>query len=257
MEYQTVNYSVQAGIATVELNRPEVRNAFNNELRSELQQALQRVARDPEARVVLLTGAGKGFCSGADLSTLGTVSVVENLVVNYKDMIGLIGRMEKPVIAAIEGAAAGIGAAFALAADLSVMAEDASLVQAFSNVGLVPDGGICWHLVQELGYKRAYQLIIEAERLPAARCLELGLTNRVVPAGSALEEARAWAGELLQRPPLSLSFSKQVLRDAVDLSLDQTIVREAEYQHRAIGSEDFREGVAAFREKRKPVFRGC
>ena len=160
------------------------------------------------------------------------------------------------MIAAIGGPAAGIGLSYALACDLVVMSESAYLLSPFASIGLIPDGGATWFLARTLGYHRAYQLCVEAERIGAARCQELGLANTVVEDGRAESEAVAWAASLAQRAPLALARTKQAMRKAMHLSLGETIAEEARLQNACVASEDAAEGVTAFREKRKPEFKG-
>jgi 2-(1,2-epoxy-1,2-dihydrophenyl)acetyl-CoA isomerase len=182
--------------------------------------------------------------------------VAAYIVANYQPLMQLICTLPKPVIAAVNGVAAGAGASLALACDLRVMADDAQLMQAFSNIGLVPDAGACWFLARQVGYSRAYEIAIEGERIGAARCLELGLTNRVVPAAELLPAAHAWAATLAERPTRALALTKLALYQALQSDLAETIAYEAELQKQTIVSADHREGLAAFRERRKPVFTG-
>ena len=159
-------------------------------------------------------------------------------------------------ISAVNGAAAGIGSSFAMACDLTVMADNAYIYQAFMAIALVPDGGATWHLVRQLGRKRAFEVIVEGEKMSAARCLELGLANRVVPAERLLEETLAWARAIAKKAPLALRYSKEALNRAMQLDLADTISDEAKLQNITCISEDTREGVQAFFEKRPPVFKG-
>jgi 2-(1,2-epoxy-1,2-dihydrophenyl)acetyl-CoA isomerase len=161
-----------------------------------------------------------------------------------------------PVIAAINGTAAGAGAALALACDLRVMATDATLLMAFSNVGLVPDAGATWFLMRLVGYSRAYEIAIEGERILAHRCLEWGLTNKVVPAEALLDETMTWAQKLAARPTLALGLTKHALNHAADHNLASTIEFEARLQKQTISSHDHMEGVTAFLQKREPEFQG-
>ena len=154
------------------------------------------------------------------------------------------------------GAAAGVGSAYAMNCDLTVMAEDAYLYQAFAAISLIPDGGATWHLARTLGKKKAYELIALGEKLKAAKCLELGLCNRVVPADQLLDEAKAMATELAGRAPLSLRYAKQTVNAAMTESVDETISHEARLQKVCIASEDAKEGAKAFLQKRVPVFQG-
>ena len=249
-----------AAVAVITLNRPDRRNALTPDMLDELGAALDRAAADPTVRAVLLTGAGRGFCAGQDLAALGDDSppaaVLSLLLNHYKPVILRLVNLPKPVIAAVNGVAAGAGAALALACDLRIMADDAALLPAFINIGLVPDAGSTFLLARQVGYSRALELAIAGERLPAARCLELGLTNRVVPAAELPAAARAWAGELAQRPTAAVGQTKRLLHAALTHDLATMLDLEAAEQARAAATADHREGVAAFRAKRPPVFQG-
>jgi len=156
----------------------------------------------------------------------------------------------------VNGAAAGIGSAFAMNCDLCVMADDAYLYQAFTAIGLVPDGGATWHLVRTLGRHRAYEVIVSGEKIRAQKCLDWGLCNRVVPEGELMAQALAWAEELAAKSPLALRYAKQALNAAMEMSVGETISYEAGLQHLCINSDDAKEGVAAFIEKRAPRWQG-
>ena len=258
--YTTILYTSDGAVATITLNRPERRNAITATMLAELYNALGRAADDAAVRAVLLTGAGPGFCAGQDLSAFGPeadpAQVQAAVIEGYRPVILRMVQMEKPILGAINGAAAGAGASLALACDLRIMAEDAYLLQAFSNIGLVPDAGSCWFLARQVGYSRALQIAIEAERLGAQRCLELGLTNRVAPAAQLLDEAQAWAAQLAARPTIAVGLTKRAMQQALTLELDPVIHLEAELQTRAVATQDHREGVAAFLGKRPPHFIG-
>ncbi len=258
--YETVLYEIHHQVALVTLNRPERRNALNETLNQELFLALQQAQDDDTVRAVLLTGAGKGFCAGADLSTFAQIptpqQVYEGILSYYQPMMGLITTLQKPVIAAVNGVAAGAGASLALACDLRIMAHDASLMMAFSNIGLLPDAGACWFLARLVGYSRAYEIAAEGERISVERCLELGLTNRVVPADTLLQHALEWAERLAKRPTLALGLTKHALHHALLNDLTSTIEYEARLQQQTIPSHDHMEGVMAFLQKRVPEFTG-
>ncbi len=181
-DFETVRYAVDQGVALITLNRPAVMNAFNGQMRRELLAAVRRAIDDAGARVVVLTGEGRGFSAGADLADGVPPLVQQQIDEEYKPVLMAISEAPKPFISAVNGAAAGIGSSFAMACDLTVMADNAYIYQAFMAIALVPDGGATWHLVRQLGRKRAFEVIVEGERMSAARCLELGLANRVVPA---------------------------------------------------------------------------
>lgn len=254
----SVNYHRDGAVAIITLNRPEVLNAFNEALAEDLKAAMVRAAADTEARAVVLTGAEGRFSSGADLKQGFPAGVRVEDVINsrFKPTLEMIAGMDKPVLAAVGGPAAGIGLSFALACDLVMMAEDAYLLSPFASIGLIPDGGATWLLVRTLGYHRAYQLCIEAERIPAHRCLELGLANRVVPAAELDAEARRWAEGLAERAPLALARTKRAMRAAMNLSFGDAVSFEAHLQNACVTSDDAAEGVSAFVEKRKPRFTG-
>ena len=257
---QSVLYQSENGVALLRLNRPDRRNAFTTQMLSELTQALNQVGNDAAVRAVVITGEGKGFCAGQDLNAFdGQISgeqVRDTVMDYYKPMIMRICTLEKPVIGAINGVAAGAGASLALACDLRIMADDASLMQAFINIGLVPDAGSTWFLSRLIGYSRAMEIAIEGQLVSAQRCLELGLTNRVSPAATLLDDAQSWAQQLAQRPTYAIGLTKKLLMESINHSLEEMIAREAETQILAIASDDHREGVTAFRQKRLPIFKG-
>lgn len=244
-------------VRLIRLDRPAALNAFNSELRARLTDALADASNDTAIRVVILTGEGRGFCAGADVTDMsGTKGVEDQLNVEYGGFLSIIQTTDKPVIAAVNGAAAGIGMTLALTCDLKVMAEDAYLMSAFANIGLVPDGGLSWLLTREIGYARAYEFAIEARKIPAEECRALGLVNRVVPTERVLDETLRWAGELATRAPLALAATKRAFRAASQEGLRNAMAFEAMLQKSLIRTEDCAEGVAALLTKRRPVFKG-
>ncbi len=258
VDYSTVDYITDGPVALVVLNRPDAMNAFNADLRAELAEALQRAGSDPAVRAVVLAGNGRVFSAGADLKAgfPDGNQVRKQLREEYRPGLVAIADMEKPVISAIHGSAAGIGLSFALAADLSVMGEGAFLLSPFSNIGLIPDGGATWLLPRALGYGRAFQVAVENERVSAQVCLETGLVNRVVADDRVRDEALEWAHSLSERAPRALGLTKKAMRRAASLDFADSIDFEAELQSECIDSEDCKEGVSAFLEKRKPKFTG-
>lgn len=243
-------------IRLLTLNRPQALNAITGEMRRDLKEALMKVSADEAVRVVVVTGEGRGFCAGADVTDAGGGMVEDILNAEYAAFLSIIQTIEKPVIAAINGPAAGIGMTLALTCDLRVMAEDAYMMMAFANIGLVPDGGLSLLLTREIGYARAYQLAIEAEKISAQRCLDFGLVNRVAKSGRSVDEAIAWAVSLTERAPVAMALTKRTFRAAAHDGLRDAMAYEAMLQRTAIRTEDCFEGISALMEKRKPNFKG-
>ena len=258
---KVVLYEQREAVALITLNRPEVLNSFNQALRLESAAALRRAAADTAISAVVLAAAGRAFSAGADLKAMDPrqingEEVRRQLEEEYGAGIKAIMDMDKPVISAIEGLVAGIGCAYVLASDLAVMAEDAYFTLPFHNIGLIPDGGINWLLERQIGARRAFELAVDCERIPAARCRDLGLVNRVVPKGEAAETALRWAHRLAARAPLAIRHTKKLLHQASSVDYAQSTRDEAAAQMQCANSQDFREGVSAFLEKRPPRFSG-
>jgi 2-(1,2-epoxy-1,2-dihydrophenyl)acetyl-CoA isomerase len=254
----TVIYEQQGAVAIISMNRPDSLNGFTTELCEELLLAFEEAQRDEAVRAIVFTGEGRAFSAGADLKQgfVGNRTTQGKLLFEYAPVLTAIAEIPKPVIAAVPGFAAGIGMSFALHSDLLVMAEGSFLLSPFTTISLLPDGGANWLLVKQLGYHRAYQLSIESERVSAERCLELGIANKIVPADTLREATVAWAEELSMRAPLSLAATKKVMRHAMDNDWFSCFTMEAQEQEKLRGSEDAKEGVAAFFEKRQPNFTG-
>jgi 2-(1,2-epoxy-1,2-dihydrophenyl)acetyl-CoA isomerase len=259
-KYQAVLVERHGETAVVSLNRPESLNAFDAQLRRELCLAVREVNDDPAVKVAVLTGAGRAFCAGADLAesaeSAENFRVEDQLNGEYKPVLLEMNSAPMPWIAAVNGAAAGIGSAFAMNCDLIVMAEDAYIYQAFTAIGLVPDGGATWHLVRTLGRQRAYEVIVSGEKIRAQKCLDWGLCNRVVPAAELMEQTLVWASELATKSPLALRYAKQALNNAIEHSVGDSISYEASLQHICVNSSDAKEGIASFLEKRAPRWQG-
>jgi 2-(1,2-epoxy-1,2-dihydrophenyl)acetyl-CoA isomerase len=205
---------------------------------------------------VILTGEGRTFSAGADLKAGIDKDVTEILQVEYRPVQEAIANIPKPVIAAIPGSAAGIGLSIALQCDLLIMADNAFMLSPFTTISLVPDGGMNWMLVNQVGYRRAFQLSIESERVAAGRCVELGLANKAVPAEQLMSAALEWANAISERAPLSLAATKKVMRFAANNDWGSSYDLEAQLQGELLGSADNMEGIQAFFEKRRPKFTG-
>ena len=251
-----IKYEQHATVAVITLHRPDSMNSFNTELRAALVEAFAKAHSDDSVRVVVFTGEGRCFSAGADLKAGIDRDVEEILQVEYRPVQDAIANIPKPVIAAVPGSAAGIGLSMALQCDLMIMADNAFLLSPFATISLVPDGGLSWLLVRQLGYRRAFQLSVESERITAERCVELGLANKAVPAAQLQSAAMEWAKTLAKRAPLSLAATKKVMRFAADGDWSDVYDLEAKLQGQLLGSEDNKEGIQAFLEKRAPEFKG-
>lgn len=249
---------LENGVLTLTLNRPDKLNAANDALLLGLTRALTDAETDRAARVVVVTGAGRGFCAGQDLGEVGgrEQGFAEHLRQTYNPLIATVRRLEKPVIMAVNGVAAGAGASLALAGDLRLWSSEASLIEVFSNIALVPDSGSTWTLPRLVGYPRAFELMAFAERVDAEAARQLGLCEQVFPAGSFREDVRAYAERLAARPMGALGLTKRALNFALSSTLEEALECEAQLQQRAGESAEHQEGLAAFREKRAPDFGG-
>jgi len=256
MNFKTINLNIENKIASVEINRPEVLNAFNTELTLELQQATQIVKDDDDVRVVILSGSGRAFSSGADLAEREPKwdNAKDGLLKGYKPSFDNIISMPKPVIASIQGPAAGIGAAFAMSCDLRIMSEDAYILSVFSNIALVPDGGLSWLLPKYLGYGKAYEYAIEAKKIDAKECLQFSIANKVSSVENLQKDTMEWALKLAKRSPQALANTKKLMRESLSNSYLDTYNNEAEIQNNLVRSPQNIEAVTAFFEKREPNF---
>ena len=244
-------------VLTITFNRPEVYNAFNRDLHAALHAALEEAA-DAAVRCVVVTGAGKGFCAGQDLKEFGAVSgsIGDALETTYHPNVRLVRSLAKPVIAAVNGAAAGAGLSFACACDVRVASSSASFVPGFVGIGLVPDAGGTWFLHRLLGFARAFEWMSSNRRLTAQEALEWGLVSEVVDAEGFEARVAELAAEWAARPTLAVGRTKQLFDHAFTAELDAQLALEARLQQESVGTADFAEGVNAFLEKRSPDFTG-
>jgi 2-(1,2-epoxy-1,2-dihydrophenyl)acetyl-CoA isomerase len=253
-----VETSREGAVLTITLNRPDVLNAFNTAMHRALAAAL-RDARDGGVRAVVITGAGRGFCVGQDLTEFREApgDIGSRLRENYHPNIRAIRALEKPVIAAVNGAAAGAGMSLACACDLRIAADTATFVPAFINIGLIPDSGGSYFVTRILGPARAFEWLASGKRLTAAEAHAWGLVSEVVGADALAARAAAFAAQLAELPTRGVGMTKRLLDHAVTATLDEQLEREAQLQAAATQTDDFKEGVAAFLEKRPPRFRGA
>jgi 2-(1,2-epoxy-1,2-dihydrophenyl)acetyl-CoA isomerase len=263
MSYQQIAVERDGAVTRITLNRPDVLNAMTQVMSDELFDAFTALGGDADVRAVILTGAGRGFSAGQDLTEFEAAyragdrpDIESHLARSYHRLIPLIVTTPKPVIAAVNGVAAGAGVSLAVACDIRIASNEARFIQAFVNIGLVPDSGGTWLLPRVIGSAKALELSITGEPVDADRALALGLVNRVVAAGDLEAEAAAFASRLAALPTAAIAETKQLIREAPGLDMEEALRREGAAQSRMGRTDDHLEGVMAFAEKRKPRFRG-
>ena len=254
--------TTDSGVATITLNRPDKLNAFAGQMRQEMAQALSQSANDDTVRVIVITGAGRAFCAGADIGYMKQLlenddyESAEALVEAGRSVVTTIRATAKPVVASLNGAAAGGGANMALACDIRIASDRATIGQTFNRIGLHPDWGGTYFLPRLVGPSKALELIYSANMLDAQSALAIGLFNRVVPHEELARETAAFARMLAEKPPISLALAKEAIYRSDESSLDQMLDVELDHQLRCFKSDDAKEGLQAFLEKRSPHFEG-
>lgn len=270
MVYEAIILEKEAGVATITLNRPQVLNALDRQLAADFSRAVDDVMGDSDIRVIIITGAGRGFCSGADLSMFeeqaSGSSRLMNLggadprdIIRHNTMLGAtlkLREMDKPVVAAINGPAVGGGIALALAADIRIASEKASFALPFSRRGLVPDGGTSWLITRVVGLARAYELALTGRTVDAEEAFRIGIVNRVVPHKDLMKESRALASDIAQGPPIAIQLTKNAIRSSLATELSSHMLYELYLNGLLENTNEFRERLAVFLEKRSPVFKG-
>ncbi len=259
MDFQYIKLEVANNIATITLNRPEVYNALNDGITYEFQDALKKISKDDSIRVVVLTGAGKAFCSGQDLKAVAGQekrSFLDSLRKRYNPIISAMRNLPKPIICRLNGVAAGAGCSLALACDMIIASEDAVLIEVFINIGLVPDSGSSYFLPRMVSKAKAFELCSMGSRVKADEALKLGIVNRVAPADQLDIVLKEYIDYFSKAPTKSIGLIKRMLDKSATSTLDQMLEYEAYCQEIAGTSNDYKEGVSAFLEKRKPAFTG-
>jgi len=251
---------IENSIATITLNRPEVFNSFNREMALLMQQILDDCANDTNVRAIVITGAGKAFCAGQDLKEVTTPELNPGfrkiLEEHYNPIVSRIRNIEKPIIAAVNGVAAGAGANIALACDIVIAAENAAFIQAFSKIGLVPDSAGTFFLPRLIGFQKASALMMLGDKVSAQESFNIGMIYKFYPIALFGEEIQKIATTLANMPTKAIGLTKKLLNESLSNNLQQQLALESDLQIEASSSNDYREGVNAFMEKRTPEFKG-
>lgn len=260
MELETLQLETRDGVATLTLNRPDKYHAVNMQMHADFRAAFRQIAKDREARAVVLAATGKAFCSGQDLNEFAMVGddfrIDEHVRQTFNRLVMTMRQLPKPIICAVNGVAAGAGASLALAADLRVCSDTATFTQAFIKIGLIPDTGGTWFLPHLVGISTALDLAWSGRSIGAEEALRIGLVNEVVPADQLAQHVHAKAAELAQLPTRAIALTKRAMYRAITTSLEDSLEYEAQLQQSAAQSADHQEGVSAFLEKRAPAFSG-
>ena len=262
MSYNTIQFQVEQGVATLTLNRPQSLNSFTSEMHGEIREAMKQVKQDKSIRCLLLTGAGRGFCAGQDLNDRAVApgeampDLSLSIKQNYNPLVRSLMTLDKPVVCAVNGVAAGAGANLALACDIVLAARSASFIQGFSKIGLIPDSGGTWTLPRLVGRARAMGMAMLSGKLSAEQAADWGLIWQVLEDDQLMSEATTLATHLASRPTKGLALTKRAINAAGGNSLEQQLALEGDLQYIAGCSHDYREGVSAFVGKRKAEFKG-
>lgn len=255
--FETIRYVVKDNIAWLYLNRPDKLNAFVAKMNLEVKEAIKSASFDEQVRCIVITGEGRAFCSGQDLSEVDEqMDHGQVLRDHYGPMLKQISKCEKPIVAAVNGVAAGAGFSLALACDFRIVSERASFLNAFIHVGLIPDSGNLLYLTQLVGHSKALELSVFGEKVPAAAAVEMGLANLIISEETWTDDVTAYATRLAALPTKAIGLIKKSLKAVSNLSFDDYLELEAQGQRVAGLTTDHREGIQAFMEKRKPVFSG-
>jgi 2-(1,2-epoxy-1,2-dihydrophenyl)acetyl-CoA isomerase len=260
MSNNSIELKIENNVAWISLNRPEVFNSFNREMAFLLQETLDNCANDTNVRAIVITGNGKAFCAGQDLKEVtdpelnpGFRKILEE---HYNPIIQKIRNIEKPIIGAVNGVAAGAGANIALACDIVVASENASFIQAFSKIGLIPDSAGTFFLPRLIGFQKATALMMLGDKVSSVEALNMGMIYKIFPTGLFDEEVMTLASTLAQMPTKAIGLTKRLLNQSMTNNLEQQLALESDLQIEASSSNDYKEGVTAFVEKRKPEFKG-